>query len=93
MYSQTVEQGVPLYKHSVGSLITATEHLLQCKVRKGDATRQEGHLIYAGGPLIMSSVGTQSLRAASTFINLDRGAFAASSPPRCAAAEIRNWPV
>lgn len=74
-------------------LITATEHLLQCKVRKGDDIRQEDHLIYSGGPLIMSSAGTRPLWAASTFINLDRRAFAASSVGRCAAAEIRYRPV
>lgn len=42
----------------------------------------------------MSSARTRSPWAASTFINLDRGAFfAESSPWRCAAAEMSYRPA
>ncbi len=44
-------------------------------VCKGNDIWQEDHHLYTGGPLIISSVWTRSLRAASTFITLDRRAF------------------
>lgn len=57
MYSATRTRGSTGKESWFSVLVTPTEHLLQCKVCKGDDIRQEDHLIYAGGSLIMSSVG------------------------------------